>query len=330
MLEIFLIIFGIYFTITTGNPILVNEIPEWNNLVYGYSSHRCHEIPNDFNLCKNIGYTKMILPNFLQHESIAEAISSSIDWQKFAEIKCHNDTKRFLCSLYAPVCVPNEPIRKIQPCRELCLSVKKACSPNMLTFGYKWPDILQCDKFPQKSAGLCIRGTEGTVPSGVTPTVASKGCNCKSMYTSVFINSNYCAATTVIRAKISKLRDRGNSRYVMRLHKKSKIIKANSSDLPFISSIEVPCLCNMIDSENIRKGRWLLMGVVHGRTFTLISLIKWKKKSKDFKKVIRKLKRSEAVICGSEYRPSDKNMVGLNINGEKMKEKNKRLIKDNV
>lgn len=162
MNDVFTFVLLVRFSLTSGYPTITNEIPEWNNLIYGYSSHRCHVIPQDFNLCKNIGYSKMILPNFLQHESIAEATTSSKDWQRLTDFNCHNDTRRFLCSLYAPVCVPNEPIRKIQPCRELCLSVKKACSPSMLTFGYKWPDILHCEKFPQKFAGLCIRGTEGT------------------------------------------------------------------------------------------------------------------------------------------------------------------------
>jgi len=39
---------------------------------YG-SSHSCVTIPSNFTLCKNIGYSQMMVPNLLQHDSLQEA-----------------------------------------------------------------------------------------------------------------------------------------------------------------------------------------------------------------------------------------------------------------
>lgn len=45
--------------------------------------------------------------------------------------------------------------RLIFPCRSLCEAVKRSCAPVMACYGYPWPEILNCNKFPADHE-LCI------------------------------------------------------------------------------------------------------------------------------------------------------------------------------
>merc|ERR1712142_1357342 len=96
-------------------------------------------------LCHDIGYNKMRLPNLLDHDSILEATQQASTWNHLLKIKCHNDAQLFLCSLFSPVCLEH----LIKPCKSLCLSVKNGCEKHLLRYGYPWPDILRCEKFPE-------------------------------------------------------------------------------------------------------------------------------------------------------------------------------------
>lgn len=54
--------------------------------------------------------------------------------------------------------IPSHPAslpRLIYPCRSLCETVKRSCAPVMACYGYPWPEILNCDKFPADHE-LCI------------------------------------------------------------------------------------------------------------------------------------------------------------------------------
>lgn len=53
--------------------------------------------------------------------------------------------------LISPVCLD----RPIYPCRGLCERVRQGCEGRMKTYGYPWPDMLRCDKFPQDN-DMCI------------------------------------------------------------------------------------------------------------------------------------------------------------------------------
>lgn len=147
---------------TADADMISNEPPQspyfsdWNRLVSGYGSQRCYKIPRGMKLCHKIGYDFMVLPNSLEHETLDEAITQSEVWLTLVNLGCHDELKRFLCSLYAPVCINGYHEKLIQPCRELCESVRAACLPTMTTFGLGWPDIVKCSKFPQSPQELCI------------------------------------------------------------------------------------------------------------------------------------------------------------------------------
>lgn len=114
----------------------------------------CKPIPANLLLCHDIEYTDMRLPNLLGHETMNEVVQQASSWIPLVQKQCHPDTRKFLCSLFAPVCLDDldEPI---QPCRSLCESVKNGCAPVMAAFGFPWPEMLDCERFPMDN-DLCI------------------------------------------------------------------------------------------------------------------------------------------------------------------------------
>uniref|UniRef100_A0A8D0FHE4 Secreted frizzled related protein 1 n=1 Tax=Strix occidentalis caurina TaxID=311401 RepID=A0A8D0FHE4_STROC len=65
--------------------------------------HQCVAIPADLRLCHSVGYDKMVLPNLLDHETMAEVKHQASSWVPLLNKNCHMGTQVFLCSLFAPV-----------------------------------------------------------------------------------------------------------------------------------------------------------------------------------------------------------------------------------
>lgn len=126
---------------------------------------QCVGIPEDLRLCHNVGYNQMLLPNLLEHETMAEVKQQASSWVPLVHKSCHPGTQVFLCSLFAPVCLE----RPIYPCRWLCEAVRDGCIPIMEAFGFPWPEMLTCDKFPQDDVCIAMtqpNATEATKPTG--------------------------------------------------------------------------------------------------------------------------------------------------------------------
>lgn len=124
---------------------------------------QCVDIPDDLRLCHGVGYNQMLLPNLLEHETMAEVKQQAGSWVPLVHKNCHPGTQVFLCSLFAPVCLE----RPIYPCRWLCENVRDGCTPIMEAFGFPWPEMLTCEKFPQDD--VCIsapNATETSQPTG--------------------------------------------------------------------------------------------------------------------------------------------------------------------
>lgn len=80
-----------------------------------------------------------------------QVIQQSMAWIHLRNVNCHPDTQLFLCSLFSPVCLD----RPIMPCRSLCEAVQSGCEPRMQRYGFSWPEMLDCSKFP-RDEDLCI------------------------------------------------------------------------------------------------------------------------------------------------------------------------------
>lgn len=133
------------------------------------SSDKCIEIPKAFSLCYGIQvifsffsidlilkvqYNTMRLPNLLEHETIDEVIEQSAAWQSLVQLHCNPNTQLFLCSLFAPICLPNLD-KPIEPCRSLCEQVQDNCENRMQQYGFPWPEMLRCDRFENND--MCIK-----------------------------------------------------------------------------------------------------------------------------------------------------------------------------
>lgn len=121
---------------------------------FSYKRSNCKPIPAPMLLCRGIEYQSMRLPNLLGHETVQEVLEQASTWIPLVQKQCHPDTRKFLCSLFAPVCI-DDLDEIIQPCHSLCEEVKESCAPVMSAFGFPWPDMLDCSRFP-KDNDLCI------------------------------------------------------------------------------------------------------------------------------------------------------------------------------
>uniref|UniRef100_A0A1A8H947 Secreted frizzled-related protein 2 like n=1 Tax=Nothobranchius korthausae TaxID=1143690 RepID=A0A1A8H947_9TELE len=118
----------------------------------------CKPIPVTLSLCDGIGYRRMWIPNLLGHDTPKEVQQQSAAWLPLVSKLCHRDTRKFLCSLFAPVCLP-ELSGPVSPCRSLCEAVRDGCVPVMSAFGFPWPEMFNCSRFPSGTE-LCIPATD--------------------------------------------------------------------------------------------------------------------------------------------------------------------------
>lgn len=85
-------------------------------------------------------------PNVYNHRTLAEAQSfwnqQSSGIMQLIGLQCSNYTTLLVCSAIFPFCFTGL-IQRIDPCRELCLSVKESCEG---MFG-SWPPELDCNQF---------------------------------------------------------------------------------------------------------------------------------------------------------------------------------------
>ena len=90
------------------------------------------------------------------------------------EINCSPDLRFFLCSLYAPICLPTY-TKPLPACRSVCERAKNGCAPLMRMYGFAWPERMRCEDLPEfgDSENLCMdhNTTERTPtpPSRVRP-----------------------------------------------------------------------------------------------------------------------------------------------------------------
>ncbi|XP_037076841.1 secreted frizzled-related protein 5-like [Pollicipes pollicipes] len=158
----------------------------------------CVPIPRNMSLCRDIGYTRLRLPNLLQHDSLSELVMQSATWTPLLNLRCDPDTKLFLCSLYAPICLE----RPIYPCRSLCQKVELGCGARMAEYGFPWPDIVRCDKFPVDN-DMCIKAQSGK-KSPEKP--LDDDCQaCEQPETKENIMDHYCRSDVVVVAKFRRI-----------------------------------------------------------------------------------------------------------------------------
>ncbi|KAM6933423.1 secreted frizzled-related protein 2-like [Xenentodon cancila] len=190
----------------------------------------CKPIPATLSLCHGIGYRRMWIPNLLGHDSLKEAQQQSAAWLPLVSKLCHEDTKKFLCSLFAPVCLP-ELSGPVSPCGSLCEAVRDGCVPVMSAFGFPWPEMFNCTRFP-RGTGLCIPATgerQGRTEEEVRNEEAFKGsviCDACSLAAEgeTDIQENFCHSPYALKMRLSSVSTVGSDRQLVPLAR-SRILR---------------------------------------------------------------------------------------------------------
>uniref|UniRef100_T1JZ26 Uncharacterized protein n=1 Tax=Tetranychus urticae TaxID=32264 RepID=T1JZ26_TETUR len=130
---------------------------------------KCEEITVP--MCRGIGYNMTSMPNQFHHEKQDEAGMEAHQFWPLVEISCSDDLKLFLCSMYTPICMEDYPGR-LPACRSVCERAHAGCAAIMLTYGFPWPESMDCNNFPVYPGTpeqLCMDQKNGESPGPVKP-----------------------------------------------------------------------------------------------------------------------------------------------------------------
>ncbi|KAL7400007.1 hypothetical protein ABVT39_005238 [Epinephelus coioides] len=214
----FILLFGLSHASDTAAPAQLGP----PSLVFSSSVRSvCKPIPSTLSLCHGIGYRNMRIPNLLGHDTLKEAQQQSAAWLPLISKLCHRDTKKFLCSLFAPVCLP-ELSGPVSPCRSLCEAVRDGCVPVMSAFGFPWPEMFNCTRFP-RATELCIPVTgeqEGRTAEEVRHEEALKGsiiCDACSLAAEGEndIQENFCHSPYALKMRLGSVSMVGGDRQLV-------------------------------------------------------------------------------------------------------------------
>lgn len=113
------------------------------------------EIPT----CKGQGYNVTGMPNLAGNDMQRDAQLQLNTFNPLIQYGCSSQLTFFLCSVFVPMCT-DKVQDPIGPCRPMCENVKRKCQPVLQEFGFSWPDILNCTKFPPRNNQdhMCMDG----------------------------------------------------------------------------------------------------------------------------------------------------------------------------
>uniref|UniRef100_H2SXU2 Secreted frizzled-related protein 2 n=1 Tax=Takifugu rubripes TaxID=31033 RepID=H2SXU2_TAKRU len=248
-----------------------------------YKKSNCKQIPANLLLCHDIEYTEMRLPNLLGHETMNEVLQQASSWIPLVQKQCHPDTRKFLCSLFAPVCLDDldEPI---QPCRSLCESVRNSCAPVMSAFGFPWPKMLDCERFPLDN-DLCIPPAtiDNFVP--VTKEVPRVCDACKEteendneIVDNLFSPISYINGDTKIVPETKS----------KTIYKLNGVTERDLRKTVLWLKDGLQCICEEMNDIN---APYLVMGQKMEGNLVITSLRRWQKGQREFKRISRSIRK---------------------------------------
>ncbi|KAG8507342.1 Secreted frizzled-related protein 2, partial [Galemys pyrenaicus] len=273
---------------------------------FSYKRSNCKPIPANLQLCHGIEYQNMRLPNLLGHETMKEVLEQAGAWIPLVMKQCHPDTKKFLCSLFAPVCL-DDLDETIQPCHSLCVQVKDRCAPVMSAFGFPWPDMLECDRFPQDN-DLCIPlassdhllpATEEGKPSplsDITLLAVARVCEaCKNKNEDDNdIMETLCKNDFALKIKVKEITYINRDTKIILETKSKTIYKLNGvSERDLKKSVlwlkdSLQCTCEEMNDIN---APYLVMGQKLGGELVITSVKRWQKGQREFKRISRSIRK---------------------------------------
>ncbi|KAF7279327.1 hypothetical protein GWI33_007418 [Rhynchophorus ferrugineus] len=137
--------------------------------------------PIRVDMCRGLGYNMTGMPNLNGNDVLQQEADYNLkSFSPLIEFGCSQHLKLFLCSVYVPMCT-EKVANPIGPCRGLCENVKSLCFPVLQSFGFPWPEALNCSRFPRENnhEHMCMEGPKNRVDvtAPVQPTVRKYDCN---------------------------------------------------------------------------------------------------------------------------------------------------------
>ena len=110
--------------------------------------------PLDLGVCSQLGYNKT---QYIPHLYLSTRRSEVFEYFSVLRMtKCSKDLLFFICMMYQPICFEDYNER-ILPCRSVCEGVKNGCLKTITSFGFQWPEELNCAALPDHDTGVCIK-----------------------------------------------------------------------------------------------------------------------------------------------------------------------------
>uniref|UniRef100_A0A8C9JJ17 Secreted frizzled-related protein 2 n=1 Tax=Panthera tigris altaica TaxID=74533 RepID=A0A8C9JJ17_PANTA len=260
---------------------------------FSYKRSNCKPIPANLQLCHGIEYQNMRLPNLLGHETMKEVLEQAGAWIPLVMKQCHPDTKKFLCSLFAPVCL-DDLDETIQPCHSLCVQVKDRCAPVMSAFGFPWPDMLECDRFPQDN-DLCIplASSDHLLPATEEAPKVCEACKNKNEDDNDIMET-LCKNDFALKIKVKEITYINRDTKIILETKSKTIYKLNGvSERDLKKSVlwlkdSLQCTCEEMNDIN---APYLVMGQKLGGELVITSVKRWQKGQREFKRISRSIRK---------------------------------------
>uniref|UniRef100_A0A915DXR0 Frizzled-4 n=1 Tax=Ditylenchus dipsaci TaxID=166011 RepID=A0A915DXR0_9BILA len=142
----FLVILSQAMMVSTNDRNNNNDVVDHHRTIRRSSqANKCEKITATH--CLDIGYNLTRFPNFAGDDSSVSALEDFATFEPLISVKCSEQLKFFLCSVYFPMCTEKVSVA-IGPCRPLCQQVQDSCINVLKEFGFSWPASLNCSKFP--------------------------------------------------------------------------------------------------------------------------------------------------------------------------------------
>ena len=94
-------------------------------------------------------------PNTFNHTNYNQASKFLNSFEDLFESRCSIHLSYFLCSAIFPFCFP-QVSHRVEPCQELCVTVRENCTPFLNAIGEEWPSELDCNRFQPHGTNICV------------------------------------------------------------------------------------------------------------------------------------------------------------------------------
>ena len=114
--------------------------------------------PHILSQCRSLNYSTA-LPNLRGQTAPSVIEEEFLQYEILFRYNCSNALLVLLCGVYAPFCgcrSPDNTSIVLKPCRNICNHVYNGCISVFNEFQYQWPEVLNCENFPEQNKELCF------------------------------------------------------------------------------------------------------------------------------------------------------------------------------